>query len=62
MPQHHPAPARICPDCDGFASAAITTGGRDRHGHLRTLTVHCPACHGTGTRTRTAFAGSEVAA
>ncbi|WTQ47226.1 hypothetical protein OG539_15210 [Actinacidiphila glaucinigra] len=45
---------RICPACDGFASAAITLGGRDRHGHLRTLTVHCPACHGTGTRsTRT---------
>lgn len=45
-----PPPARICPACDGFASAAITLGGRDRHGHLRTLTVHCPACHGTGTR------------
>ncbi|MFI2302362.1 hypothetical protein ACH5AL_26490 [Actinacidiphila glaucinigra] len=43
-----PPPARICPACDGFASAAITLGGRDRHGHLRTLTVHCPACHGTG--------------
>lgn len=52
----HPTPpaAQICPACDGFASAAITLGGRDRHGHLRTLTVHCPACHGTGTRsTRT---------
>ncbi|MFE2539369.1 hypothetical protein [Actinacidiphila glaucinigra] len=45
-----PPPARICPACDGFASAAITLGGRDRHGHLRTLTVYCPACHGTGTR------------
>ncbi|MFB7288350.1 hypothetical protein [Actinacidiphila glaucinigra] len=45
-----PPPARICPACDGFASAAITLGGRDHRGHLRTLTVHCPACHGTGTR------------
>jgi hypothetical protein len=48
----HPtlATARICPACDGFASAVISLGGsRDRHGHLRTLTVHCPACHGTGT-------------
>ncbi|MEU0184191.1 hypothetical protein ABZ312_23815 [Streptomyces sp. NPDC006207] len=44
-----PPPARMCPACDGFASAAITLGGRDRHGHLRTLTVHCPACHGAGT-------------
>ncbi|MGW9028136.1 GGDEF domain-containing protein [Streptomyces sp. NPDC055722] len=41
---------RICPNCDGFASAAITLGGRDPRGHLRTITAHCPACHGTGTR------------
>ncbi|MEV5787891.1 hypothetical protein AB0L42_44200 [Streptomyces sp. NPDC052287] len=42
-------PSRICPNCDGFASAAITLGGRDRNGHLRTITAHCPACHGAGT-------------
>ncbi|MFD8735448.1 hypothetical protein ACFV06_11020 [Streptomyces sp. NPDC059618] len=49
---HHTRPrARICPNCDGFASAAVTLGGRDRHGHLRTITAHCPACHGTGTTT-----------
>jgi hypothetical protein len=42
-------PSRICPACDGFASAAITLGGRDHHGHLRTITARCPACHGTGT-------------
>ncbi|MFI9774607.1 hypothetical protein ACIHCV_07840 [Streptomyces sp. NPDC051956] len=41
---------RVCPACDGFALVAITLGGRDRHGHLRTITAHCPACHGTGTR------------
>lgn len=47
----HPTPLRprICPACDGFASAAITLGGRDHRGHLHTLTVHCPACHGAGT-------------
>ncbi|MET8289302.1 hypothetical protein ABZV80_29255 [Streptomyces sp. NPDC005132] len=45
-------PARICPNCDGFAAAAITLGGRDRNGHLRTITAHCPACHGTGTARR----------
>ncbi|MEV5787666.1 MULTISPECIES: hypothetical protein [unclassified Streptomyces] len=45
-------PSRICPNCDGFASAAITLGGRDRNGHLRTITAHCPACHGTGTARR----------
>ncbi|QFZ76581.1 hypothetical protein GFH48_27890 [Streptomyces fagopyri] len=44
-------PSRICPNCDGFASAAITLGGRDRNGHLRTITAQCPACHGTGTLT-----------
>ena len=40
---------RICPACDGFASAAITLGGRDNHGNLRTITAHCTTCHGTGT-------------
>ncbi|MFD7164912.1 hypothetical protein [Streptomyces violascens] len=40
--------ARICPDCDGFASVAITLGGRDRNGHLRTVTAHCTTCHGLG--------------
>ncbi|MGW5242852.1 hypothetical protein ACWEQN_03030 [Streptomyces sp. NPDC004129] len=43
---------RICGNCDGFASAAITLGGRDTRGHLRTITAHCPACHGTGTMHR----------
>ncbi|MBC9725102.1 hypothetical protein [Streptomyces sp. TRM68367] len=41
--------ARICPNCDGFAIAAITTGSRDRHGHRHTITANCPACHGQGT-------------
>ncbi|MEU4034599.1 hypothetical protein [Streptomyces collinus] len=49
MAHHTPPPPRICPDCDGFASAAITLGGRDARGHLRTITAHCPACQGTGT-------------
>jgi hypothetical protein len=45
----HPTPpaSRVCPACDGFATVAVTLGGRDRHGHLRTVTAHCPACHGT---------------
>ncbi|GGZ13628.1 hypothetical protein [Streptomyces poonensis] len=54
---HRPTPApRICPNCDGFASAAITTGGRDAHGHLRTITADCRSCHGTGTVRRPARA------
>ncbi|MET8028475.1 hypothetical protein [Streptomyces avermitilis] len=54
-------PPRICPVCDGFASAAITLGGRDQHGHLRTITAHCPTCHGTGTaRTSRAREGSRA--
>ncbi|WP_328888573.1 hypothetical protein [Streptomyces sp. NBC_00316] len=40
---------RKCPACDGFASAAITLGGRDNRGHLRTITAHCMTCQGTGT-------------
>ncbi|MFF1338127.1 hypothetical protein ACFVYT_09470 [Streptomyces sp. NPDC058290] len=41
-------PCRICPNCDGHPSVAVTLGGRDRAGHLRTITAHCPACHGIG--------------
>ncbi|AZQ34839.1 hypothetical protein EJ357_16205 [Streptomyces cyaneochromogenes] len=57
--------ARICPNCDGFATAAISSGGRDARGHLHTLTVDCSACHGTGTlplRPRLAVTAWEVAA
>ncbi|MFI9151838.1 hypothetical protein [Streptomyces sp. NPDC053367] len=49
MAQPTPPPPRICPACDGFASVAVTLGGRDHRGHLRTITAHCPACQGTGT-------------
>jgi len=49
MTQHTPLAPRSCQACDGFASAAITLGGRDARGHLRIINVHCPACHGTGT-------------
>ncbi|MGW2379116.1 hypothetical protein [Streptomyces sp. NPDC001658] len=43
------ATARICPNCDGFATAAVSSGARDASGRLPTLTVDCPTCHGTGT-------------
>ncbi|MDD9376927.1 hypothetical protein M8Z33_09660 [Streptomyces sp. ZAF1911] len=43
-------PGELCPNCDGHASVAITLGGRDHNGHLRTITAHCFTCHGTGTR------------
>ncbi|GHI06144.1 hypothetical protein AQI88_28740 [Streptomyces cellostaticus] len=49
MTDRAPAPARICPDCDGFASAAVTSGGRDARGHLHTISVDCQTCRGTGT-------------
>ncbi|MFD7610966.1 hypothetical protein [Streptomyces sp. NPDC059828] len=49
MPQHRPAQTRVCPACDGFASVAITLGGRNRAGHLNTITAHCKPCDGTGT-------------
>ncbi|MFF4405871.1 hypothetical protein [Streptomyces sp. NPDC001404] len=49
MPQHA-LNTSICRDCGGFASVAIALGERDAHGHLRTITAYCPACHGTGTR------------
>ncbi|MFC4468856.1 hypothetical protein ACFPH6_30745 [Streptomyces xiangluensis] len=49
MTDHAPAPARICPNCDGFATAAVTSGGRDSRGHLHTITARCMTCQGTGT-------------
>ncbi|MER5539180.1 hypothetical protein [Streptomyces mirabilis] len=38
----------VCRDCDGFATAAITTGTRNRDGSRTTLRVACRACKGTG--------------
>ncbi|MET8082311.1 hypothetical protein [Streptomyces sp. NPDC005303] len=53
MTGHNPAPhtaARICSNCHGFATAAVSSGlGRDHRGNLRTITIDCPACHGHGT-------------
>ncbi|MGW4194077.1 hypothetical protein [Streptomyces sp. NPDC005004] len=49
MPQHTPAP-RLCRDCDGFASVAITTGTRHPDGSRVLVRVDCPACQGTGHR------------
>ncbi|MEU2503039.1 hypothetical protein ABZ765_33395 [Streptomyces pseudogriseolus] len=53
MPQHAQN-TRVCRDCDGFATAAITTGTRHCDGTRATLRVTCPGCKGTG---RTAPAG-----
>ncbi|MFI8212183.1 hypothetical protein [Streptomyces werraensis] len=53
MPQHAQI-TRVCRDCDGFATAAITTGTRHQDGTRDTLRVTCPTCKGTG---RTSSAG-----
>ncbi|MCF3118429.1 hypothetical protein IPZ68_01715 [Streptomyces arenae] len=55
MAQHAPA-ARICRDCDGFATAAITTGTRNRDGSRTTVRATCRACNGTGHTTPAALA------
>jgi DnaJ-class molecular chaperone len=47
MPQHTPRP-RLCRACDGFATAAITTGTRHHDGSRVTVPVICPSCKGTG--------------
>ncbi|MFE0889311.1 hypothetical protein ACFW4Q_09760 [Streptomyces rochei] len=48
MPQHAQN-TRVCRDCDGFATAAITTGARHTEGTRATLRVTCLTCQGTGT-------------
>ncbi|POX36726.1 hypothetical protein C3486_32020 [Streptomyces sp. Ru73] len=60
MPETRPAGTRLCPDCDGFPTVAITTGQRRPDGSRQTLTVTCRTCEGTGTVTRRA--AREVAA
>jgi hypothetical protein len=50
MPQHAQN-LRVCRDCDGFATVAITTGTRHHDGTRATLAVDCPACQGTGHTT-----------
>ena len=67
---HGPTPAmatrtRICPDCDGFATAAITSGTRHDDGSRALLRVDCYVCHGTGTvplRPRLTTTNVEMAA
>ncbi|MFF4846343.1 hypothetical protein [Streptomyces sp. NPDC001194] len=54
MPQTTSTPPRICHDCDGFATATITTGTRSTDGTRTTIRVNCPACRGLG---RTISAG-----
>ncbi|KOG31054.1 hypothetical protein [Streptomyces resistomycificus] len=50
MPQHAQS-TPVCRDCDGFATAAITTGARHQDGTRGTLRVTCPTCKGTGHAT-----------
>lgn len=60
MAQQTHSPRQVCSNCDGHASVAVTLGGRDRSGHLRTVTAYCTSCHGAGTtarRTATASVG-----
>ncbi|MEE1814298.1 hypothetical protein PUR59_04585 [Streptomyces sp. SP18ES09] len=40
--------ARVCRDCDGFATATITTGLRTIDGTRDTIRVNCPSCRGLG--------------
>ncbi|MEU1862076.1 MULTISPECIES: hypothetical protein [Streptomyces] len=49
-------PARICRDCDGFATATITTGLYTADGTRDTIPVNCPTCRGAGHTTRAVLA------
>lgn len=61
MPQHSPAPARICHYCDGFPAVAITTGTRLSDGSRAIIRITCPACSGSGS-SWTAAASASVRA
>ncbi|MEU5321457.1 hypothetical protein AB0G67_32585 [Streptomyces sp. NPDC021056] len=68
MPGPNPATsttARICPNCDGFATAAVPSGTRHHDGTRTLLHIDCGTCHGTGTiplRPRLTSADIEAAA
>ncbi|MGW0117727.1 hypothetical protein [Streptomyces sp. NPDC003327] len=47
MPETTPA-RRVCRDCDGFATATVTTGLPTADGTRDTARVHCPTCRGLG--------------
>ncbi|MCX5194374.1 hypothetical protein OOK31_10770 [Streptomyces sp. NBC_00249] len=47
MPQSASTPP-VCRDCDGFATATITTGSRTSDGTRTTVRVNCPTCRGLG--------------
>ncbi|MFD6966736.1 hypothetical protein [Streptomyces sp. NPDC059949] len=51
MPQHARTKP-VCRDCDGFATATITTGTRASDGARETVRVHCPTCRGLGRSVR----------
>jgi len=55
MPQHAQNKP-VCRDCDGFATAAITTGTRHRDGSRVLLRIDCRACNGTGHTSAAALA------
>ncbi|GGX11647.1 hypothetical protein GCM10010297_36220 [Streptomyces malachitofuscus] len=56
MPQHAQN-TRVCRDCDGFATAAITTGVPRPDGSRATLRV---TCQGTGTARRVRPLGTVI--
>ncbi|MGS2587905.1 hypothetical protein [Streptomyces hebeiensis] len=47
---------RVCADCDGFSTVAITTGHRTPNGQRKTVTATCRGCNGTGHAPATALA------
>ncbi|MEU2229513.1 hypothetical protein [Streptomyces vietnamensis] len=54
MAQTTPTP-RVCRDCDGFATATITTGLRAIDGARDMIRVNCPSCRGLGHTTPAAL-------
>ncbi|MCL6281654.1 hypothetical protein M3398_30795 [Streptomyces albidoflavus] len=61
MPQRT-RPRPICGHCDGFPTVTITTGTRTPDGQRKTITAHCPACHGTGHTAPAARAHTRIGA
>jgi len=46
--EHFPADGRVCPNCEGFGRAAVTTGARHEDGSRVVVFDNCIACNGLG--------------
>ncbi|MEV4502707.1 hypothetical protein [Streptomyces klenkii] len=61
MTEHDPFAHRVCPHCDGFATAVVDCGARSKDGRV-VISIDCPACGGWGVIPRKPYTGATALA